>query len=145
MKIFKERSMPNDEEEVEEEEEEDELGNNPNHDYFLNYYKHGIDMLIDGKTHTLKKLILHTNFPGHDDFSLYRKCQFQLEVPTETELKRLDDEENVSFSFFFSFFFFFFFFFSFDFLSFSKETKSITFFFLKRKWKVSETAEKNHK
>mmetsp|Transcript_801 Transcript_801/g.970 ORF Transcript_801/g.970 Transcript_801/m.970 type:complete len:451 (+) Transcript_801:235-1587(+) len=47
-------------------------------DYFYNFFKIGIDFLFDCKTHTVKKMILHTNFPGHPEFSIYRKCQFKI-------------------------------------------------------------------
>lgn len=36
----------------------------PKTDYFLNYFHLGIDVLMDGPTHTLKKVVLHSNFPG---------------------------------------------------------------------------------
>ena len=39
-------------------------------DYFLNYFTLGTDVLIDAGTHTVKKLVLHTNFPGHYDFNI---------------------------------------------------------------------------
>lgn len=47
-------------------------------DYFYNYYDLGIDVLFDKSTHTVKKVILHTNIPGHAEFSIYRKCAFTL-------------------------------------------------------------------
>lgn len=28
---------------------------------FMNYFQHGLDFLIDGDTHTVKKILLHTN------------------------------------------------------------------------------------
>ena len=27
----------------------------------MNYFQHGLDFLIDGDTHTVKKILLHTN------------------------------------------------------------------------------------
>ncbi|KAJ1955235.1 hypothetical protein IWQ62_005574, partial [Dispira parvispora] len=45
-------------------------------DYFYNYYEYGLDVLIDGQTHRCRKLVLHTNVPGHYDFGRYTKCPF---------------------------------------------------------------------
>ncbi|XP_042519440.1 PHAF1 protein At3g51130-like isoform X2 [Macadamia integrifolia] len=45
-------------------------------DYFYNYFTRGLDILFDGKTHKIKKFVLHTNFPGHADFNSYVKCNF---------------------------------------------------------------------
>lgn len=42
-----------------------EAGNN---DYFYNWYGLGMDVLLDGSSHLAKKVILHSNFPGHYDF-----------------------------------------------------------------------------
>lgn len=47
-------------------------------DYFYNYFDLGIDILIDGKTHLVRKVIAHTNFPGHVGFSQYNKCDFRV-------------------------------------------------------------------
>lgn len=46
-------------------------------DYFYNYFDQGIDILFDGYTHKVKKIILHTNIPSHFDFNVYRKCHFE--------------------------------------------------------------------
>jgi phagosome assembly factor 1 len=45
-------------------------------DFFFNYFELGIDLLFDKNTHTIKKFVLHTNFPSHCDFNRYRKCNF---------------------------------------------------------------------
>ncbi|GBG33604.1 UPF0183 protein CG7083 [Hondaea fermentalgiana] len=47
-------------------------------DYFLNYFGLGLDLLIDGRTHLVRKVIAHTNFPGHVAFSQYNKCDFRV-------------------------------------------------------------------
>jgi hypothetical protein len=39
-------------------------------DYFYNYFKLGLDILFDMRTHVVKKFILHTNFPCHNDFNM---------------------------------------------------------------------------
>lgn len=36
-----------------------------------------MDILFDGYTHCAKKIVLHTNFPSHFDFNVYRKCYFE--------------------------------------------------------------------
>jgi hypothetical protein len=33
-------------------------------DYILNFFDVGLDVVIDGTTHTLKKIVMHTNLPG---------------------------------------------------------------------------------
>mmetsp|Transcript_28431 Transcript_28431/g.45774 ORF Transcript_28431/g.45774 Transcript_28431/m.45774 type:complete len:417 (-) Transcript_28431:1884-3134(-) len=47
-------------------------------DYFYNYFELGLDLLLDAATHTIKKVIAHSNFPGHSEFSLYNKCEFRV-------------------------------------------------------------------
>ncbi|KMZ72432.1 hypothetical protein ZOSMA_164G00140 [Zostera marina] len=54
-------------------------------DYFYNYFSRGLDILFDGKTHKIKKFVLHTNFPGHADFNTYIKCNFVLCNPDAEE------------------------------------------------------------
>ena len=40
-------------------------------DYFYNYFPLGLDLLFDAGTHTVTKIILHTNTPGCYDFDVY--------------------------------------------------------------------------
>jgi len=47
-------------------------------DYFFNYYDYGVDVLFDTNTHTVKRILLHTNIPGQLHFSHYRKCNFRI-------------------------------------------------------------------
>merc|ERR1712088_118247 len=47
-------------------------------DYFYNYFTLGIDILLDARTNRVKKFVLHTNFPGHYNFNMYHRCQFEL-------------------------------------------------------------------
>lgn len=47
-------------------------------DYFYNYFDLGMDVLFDKESHCVKKIILHTNMPGHAEFAIYRKCAFVL-------------------------------------------------------------------
>jgi len=50
-------------------------------DYFYNYFHMGLDILLDARSNTVKKFILHTNFPGHYNFNMYDRCEFRLELP----------------------------------------------------------------
>lgn len=50
-------------------------------DYFFNYTHLGMDILFDACSHLLKKVVLHTNFPGHPEFHNYVKCHFKLLLP----------------------------------------------------------------
>lgn len=45
-------------------------------DYFFNYFTLGLDVLFDARTHLVKKLVLHTNYPGHYNFNMYQRCEF---------------------------------------------------------------------
>jgi len=56
-------------------------------DYFYNYFQHGLDFLISGQTHTVRKIILHTNVPGTPLFQRYKRCPWELEANPE------DDED----------------------------------------------------
>ncbi|OCH92937.1 UPF0183-domain-containing protein [Obba rivulosa] len=48
-------------------------------DYFYNYLQHGIDFLISGSTHTVRKIILHSNIPGSPLFQRYKRCPWEIE------------------------------------------------------------------
>eukprot|EP01112_Ceratiomyxa_fruticulosa_P014404 TRINITY_DN4120_c0_g1_i4.p1 TRINITY_DN4120_c0_g1~~TRINITY_DN4120_c0_g1_i4.p1 ORF type:complete len:413 (+),score=74.42 TRINITY_DN4120_c0_g1_i4:749-1987(+) len=71
-------------------------------DYFYNYFSLGIDILFDHHKHTVKKVILHTNFPTHQEFNQYVKCNFKIVVPssnpppTSTQLSSDTENTNVS-------------------------------------------------
>lgn len=52
-------------------------------DIFFNYFTLGIDVLFDARTQTCKKFILHTNYPGHFNFNMYHRCEFQFQLSTE--------------------------------------------------------------
>merc|ERR1719382_1124553 len=49
-------------------------------DYYYNYFRLGFDVLFDGQTHLVKKVVLHTNPPTHELFSRYSRCFFQLPI-----------------------------------------------------------------
>lgn len=53
----------------------------PSADYFFNYFHLGIDLLMDAHRHCVKKIVLHTNVPGHFDFARYHKCNFSIRLP----------------------------------------------------------------
>ncbi|OBZ70459.1 hypothetical protein A0H81_09967 [Grifola frondosa] len=72
-------------------------------DYFYNYLQHGIDFLVSGSTHIVKKIILHTNVPGTPLFQRYKRCPWEIESQPEDDedetppRKRFDDRvENIS-------------------------------------------------
>lgn len=52
-------------------------------DIFFNYFTLGIDVLFDARTQLCKKFILHTNYPGHFNFNMYHRCEFQFQVPMD--------------------------------------------------------------
>jgi len=58
-------------------------------DYFYNYFTLGFDILFDARTNSVKKFVLHTNFPGHYNFNMYHRCQFELPLNFEVPLDRL--------------------------------------------------------
>ncbi|KAI4467632.1 hypothetical protein MML48_2g00013289 [Holotrichia oblita] len=49
-------------------------------DYFFNYFTLGIDILFDARNHIVKKIVLHTNYPGHYNFNMYQRCEFHLHL-----------------------------------------------------------------
>ncbi|KAF9366590.1 hypothetical protein BGX34_000610 [Mortierella sp. NVP85] len=48
-------------------------------DYFYNYFHLGIDVLFNGSSHRCKKIVMHTNIPGHFDFQSYKRCPYVLQ------------------------------------------------------------------
>ncbi|KAG1768122.1 hypothetical protein EDD22DRAFT_257558 [Suillus occidentalis] len=57
-------------------------------DYFYNYFHHGVDFLMSGQTHVVRKIIIHSNMPGSPLFQRYKRCPWQLEGKPE------DDEDD---------------------------------------------------
>eukprot|EP00094_Tigriopus_californicus_P011469 TCALIF_11074-PA protein Name:"Similar to CG7083 UPF0183 protein CG7083 (Drosophila melanogaster)" AED:0.05 eAED:0.05 QI:457/0.6/0.66/1/0.8/0.83/6/1112/457 len=41
------------------------------------------DVLFDAKRNAVKKFVLHTNYPGHYNFNMYHRCQFELPLYQE--------------------------------------------------------------
>lgn len=52
-------------------------------DFFFNYFTLGVDVLFDARTQRCKKMILHTNYPGHYNFNMYHRCEFQLQLNSD--------------------------------------------------------------
>ncbi|KAJ6230639.1 hypothetical protein M0813_06631 [Anaeramoeba flamelloides] len=59
---------------------EDSGSNQINPDYFFNYFHLGIDIMFDGEEHSVKKIILHTNYPSSIDYNQYERCNYQIKV-----------------------------------------------------------------
>ncbi|KRZ57794.1 Uncharacterized protein T02_5730 [Trichinella nativa] len=53
---------------------------NEKSDYFYNYFTMGLDILFDATSHRVKKFVLHTNYPGHYDFGIYNRCNFNFKL-----------------------------------------------------------------
>ncbi|XP_026466305.1 UPF0183 protein CG7083-like isoform X2 [Ctenocephalides felis] len=64
-------------------------------DFFFNYFTLGLDVLFDSRTQRLKKIVLHTNYPGHYNFNMYHRCEFHLQLapdrPSTSDAGRLVD------------------------------------------------------
>ncbi|KIJ56608.1 hypothetical protein M422DRAFT_22762 [Sphaerobolus stellatus SS14] len=68
-------------------------------DYFYNYFQFGLDFLICGTTHRIKKIILHSNVPGSPAFQRYARCPWVIRnSTTEEELKLGESTVEVSFT-----------------------------------------------
>ncbi|XP_037297312.1 UPF0183 protein CG7083 [Manduca sexta] len=62
----------------------------PASDYLFNYFTLGLDVLFDARTNQVKKFVLHTNYPGHYNFNMYHRCEFELAVqPDKCEANSL--------------------------------------------------------
>lgn len=62
-------------------------------DYFLNYFAEGLDFLMHGPTHTLRKIIVHGNSPGEIQFGTYARCQWAI---VKEGKKAVTSEDTVS-------------------------------------------------
>eukprot|EP00300_Choanocystis_sp_HF-7_P018217 c19974_g1_i1.p3 GENE.c19974_g1_i1~~c19974_g1_i1.p3 ORF type:complete len:128 (+),score=23.01 c19974_g1_i1:771-1154(+) len=49
-------------------------------DYMFSYKSRGVDVLVDGANHTIKKFVLRCNVPNHVQFGVYDKCSFVFAV-----------------------------------------------------------------
>ena len=45
------------------------MDGNSGESYIWNYFPMGVDVIFSGRTHTVKKMVLNTNIPGHPDFN----------------------------------------------------------------------------
>ncbi len=57
-------------------------------DVVLNYFTYGLDIVINGENHRVKKFILHTNMPSHPLFHFYDRCLFSILNPEALMIKR---------------------------------------------------------
>ena len=69
-------------------------GNDYQCDYFYNYFCRGIDVLFDSRTHQVKKIVLHTNFPSHRKFCLYKRCFFRIHLPEDEKDDEFQEESS---------------------------------------------------
>ncbi|CAE6485330.1 unnamed protein product [Rhizoctonia solani] len=51
--------------------------------YFYNYFQHGLDFLISGKTHRVRKIIVHSNVPGSPLFQRYKRCPWEFSLSSQ--------------------------------------------------------------
>lgn len=67
-------------------------------DFFFNYFTLGLDILFDARTQRCKKIILHTNYPGHYNFNMYHRCEFQLQLAADkwVDSFQCNTDNNVS-------------------------------------------------
>lgn len=49
-------------------------------DYWYNYFLLGFDVLLDGVSHRVKKIVLHTNFVERPDFGTYARANFVIQA-----------------------------------------------------------------
>jgi len=52
----------------------------PNPDYYYNYYSLGIDILFEGASHEISKILLYQNPPTHEQFGRHARCFFQIPI-----------------------------------------------------------------
>lgn len=64
--------------------------------YFYNYFQHGLDFLISGKTHRVRKIIVHTNVPGSPLFQRYKRCPWELVLSTQDAVSPVPTPEPSS-------------------------------------------------
>ncbi|GAB5361150.1 hypothetical protein AAMO2058_000689400 [Amorphochlora amoebiformis] len=58
-------------------------------DYFLNYFRLGMDIVMCGVRHSIKKMVLHTNMPASRNFNQYNRCNYQIMVNSATSSQPL--------------------------------------------------------
>lgn len=82
---------------------------NPNKEYYrdesliLNYLELGIDIIVE-KGYTVKKFILHTNYPEHPHFGFHNRCNYELKIELspkvsfEQALGEVEEESKLTYS-----------------------------------------------
>ncbi|CAE6494399.1 unnamed protein product [Rhizoctonia solani] len=58
-------------------------GQDDEESYFYNYFQHGLDFLISGKTHRVRKIIVHSNVPGSPLFQRYKRCPWEFSLGSQ--------------------------------------------------------------
>jgi hypothetical protein len=56
----------------------------------------GFDILFDARTNRVKKFVMHTNFPGHYNFNMYHRCQFELPLNFDGGNSQCLDQDSTS-------------------------------------------------
>jgi len=64
------------------------------YDYFYNYFNFGLDILLHGTTHRVKKFVLRANIPTHSFFDLYLKFKFKIRPPRKPSLDIKNDKDD---------------------------------------------------
>ncbi|KAG8830552.1 hypothetical protein FRC17_004728, partial [Serendipita sp. 399] len=67
----------------------DRENDSPLNSYFMNYFHHGMDLLIDGQSHILKKIVLHSNTVGSPLFQQYKRCPWEIADPSVNSSERV--------------------------------------------------------
>eukprot|EP00297_Palpitomonas_bilix_P008830 CAMPEP_0113896950 /NCGR_PEP_ID=MMETSP0780_2-20120614/18355_1 /TAXON_ID=652834 /ORGANISM="Palpitomonas bilix" /LENGTH=525 /DNA_ID=CAMNT_0000888253 /DNA_START=219 /DNA_END=1796 /DNA_ORIENTATION=- /assembly_acc=CAM_ASM_000599 len=65
-------------------------------DYFVNYYHLGLDFLMCGHSHVVKKIVLHSNPIEHVNFAVYYPINFRLSLHLNENGKSGDQVRTVS-------------------------------------------------
>ncbi|KAG8887318.1 hypothetical protein FRB98_000246 [Tulasnella sp. 332] len=63
---------------------------------FYNYFQYGMDCLIDGVTHTVRKVVLHSNVPGSHLFQRYKRCLWEIEAPSADSISNSAPHESTT-------------------------------------------------
>lgn len=64
--------------------------NSSDTDFYFNYFSYGFDVLFDGRSKLVKKFILHTVVPEHEEFGKnYLPCNFKFgEITNNTSFEK---------------------------------------------------------
>lgn len=62
-------------------------------DYIVSYRQLGLDFVLDGHEHAVRRVVLHTNLIGHYDFGIYNRALFAIELIDSDGLVRTIDSQ----------------------------------------------------